>query len=742
MNPGPVNWEVVEKWIEFNSSPKKKDAVNDEEGNTAKPKSTYSYELLLRYSRLRVLNALEMSYRQQYEKGLCTPPVFITLQNFVNNTRNMSKSQMIKVENILNLFEKKHIIRRLLLHLFDLLDMDRKLRKPKNLWRAFFYTVKRSCTFKFICMVVDIYLFLYLIFRVSHFFEILLTSIILGTIDIFLSFTASSRHGYMDAIKRNLMSFTLYNIIVWIISILKLTLDICNNRILSTFLRILLLIIIIIRLCGNTFRIVFASFPKFEDFVRYKIHDNLMYLYILGQTYIKGNDDAIRSVENFLVKDARIERSLIKTLNRYKQEVMEKMALLVKHHPWVLVTVKTKYAMYRTLQNTKRNIDEMKDTGRVDESEYLKLMNSYEDQLLFLNKFEKRIYPQTAEEIFSKVPWINILDSNTKNYLLKNVETQFYLPLDVIYSEGDKPIGVYIIALGNARVTYTPNSEVLEALNVHGELPVVELTPNMNFKMNSEHVIMKDFSFGEMGVLTGRHYNSRVMVETPCMCYLLPLGCFHTIFENNSSPYNNMEAAMWKHATTMIAYQLLMESRAFTSTKEEIFELVDRAFIPNLKDYKIFVVHSDIEELLLIEGIILDIPRNKMYIAPCCIPRNVEKIALSKSHLLRHVSNIFTKMMIIPARDIKQADLMKSEERISEIWSRTSGRYLYQSLTNIIESPQEDIDINDLEVQVKEDVDEYNLPGTKRTPWKLRKSKYYRDMRLSKIQGKYKYEEN
>ncbi|XP_049825250.1 sodium/hydrogen exchanger 10-like isoform X1 [Aethina tumida] len=591
-------------------------------------------------------------------------------------------------------------------------------------------------------MVVDIYLFFHLIFISSQLYVTLLTSIFIGTIDIFLSFTASSRYGYMDAIKRNLMSFTLFNIIVWMVSILKVTLDMCNILTFHGFLRILLIIMIVIRVSGNICRIVFGILPNFEEFVRYKIRDNLIYLYILGQTYNRGNDDAIHSVENFLVKDPRIERSLIKHLNRHKQEVMEKLALLIKQHPWVLVTVRTKYVMYKTLLNTKKNIEEMKDTGRIDESEYYKLMHSYEDRLLFLNKFQKKISPQTAEEVFSKVSWLKILDSNTKNYLLKNVEIQFYLPLDVIYSEGDKPIGVYIIALGNVRVIYTPNSELLEALNVHGELPIVELTSNMSFATNSEHLLMKDFSFGEMGVLTGRHYNSKVMVETPCMCYFLPLDCFHTIFENNPSPYNNLEAAMWKHAATMIAYQLLMESRAFNSTKEEILELVDRAFIPNLKDYKIFVVHSDIEELLLIEGIILDIRRNKMYVAPCYIPRNVEKIALSKSHLLRHVSNIFTKMMIIPARDIKQADLMKSEERISEIWSRTSGRYLYQSLTNIIESPQEDKDINDLEVQVKEDVDEYNLPGTKRTPWKLRKSKYYRDMRLSKIQERYKYEEN
>lgn len=40
---------------------------------------------------------------------------------------------------------------------------------------------------------------------------------------------------------------------------------------------------IVIRLSGNICRIVFGILPNFEEFVRYKIRDNLIYLYILGQ---------------------------------------------------------------------------------------------------------------------------------------------------------------------------------------------------------------------------------------------------------------------------------------------------------------------------------------------------------------------------------------------------------------------------------------------------------------------------
>lgn len=48
---------------------------------------------------------------------------------------------------------------------------------------------------------------------------------------------------------------------------------------------------------------------------------------------------------------------------------------------------------------------------------------------------------------------------------------------------------------------------------------------------------------------------------------------------------------------------------------------------------------------------------------------------MPKSDLLPIKSRIATKLMIVPARDTDEVTLMKNVEAVSEIWSRSSGRY-------------------------------------------------------------------
>lgn len=58
-------------------------------------------------------------------------------------------------------------------------------------------------------------------------------------------------------------------------------------------------------------------------------------------------------------------------------------------------------------------------------------------------------------------------------------------------------------------------------------------------------------------------------------------------------------------------------------TQETILYILERAFLPDLSNYKTFVVSDMIQDILLIEGIVVDFHTRDLYTAPCYIPRCV-----------------------------------------------------------------------------------------------------------------------
>lgn len=80
---------------------------------------------------------------------------------------------------------------------------------------------------------------------------------------------------------------------------------------------------------------------------------------------------------------------------------------------------------------------------------------------------------------------------------------------------------------------------------------------------------------------------------------------------------------MWKSISIRLATTILMDTAAYQSTTQEKihFEL-ERAFIPNLSNFKIFGVNDMMEDIVLLEGFAVDYHTRDCYYAPCYIPRS------------------------------------------------------------------------------------------------------------------------
>lgn len=107
--------------------------------------------------------------------------------------------------------------------------------------------------------------------------------------------------------------------------------------------------------------------------------------------------------------------------------------------------------------------------------------------------------------------------------------------------------------------------------------------------------------------------------------------------------------------------------------QDQIKYALERSFVPNLENFKVFVVTDVIEDIILVEGVAADYNTREMFIAPHWIPRTVQKLILPNSGLLNIPFYIETKLMIIPEKDVDEYDVMLLAEDTCELVTQGSS---------------------------------------------------------------------
>lgn len=119
-------------------------------------------------------------------------------------------------------------------------------------------------------------------------------------------------------------------------------------------------------------------------------------------------------------------------------------------------------------------------------------------------------------------------------------------------------------------------------------------------------------------------------------------------------------------------------------TKEKLLHLLDRSFVPDLSNYKTFIVNEMVQDIILVEGILLDYNTKDVYVAPCYIPRyvsendqkqtklthifrTIQKLVFSNSSLVNFEVPVETRLMILPAQNCNEYEIMFAEGAICEM---------------------------------------------------------------------------
>lgn len=85
---------------------------------------------------------------------------------------------------------------------------------------------------------------------------------------------------------------------------------------------------------------------------------------------------------------------------------------------------------------------------------------------------------------------------------------------------------------------------------------------------------------------------------------------------------------MWKYETLKLALCILLKTPAYVAcSQERLRVLLERSFVPDLEKFSIFVNNTMIEDIILIEGIVIDDHTKENFTAPCYIPRYVVNLS-------------------------------------------------------------------------------------------------------------------
>ncbi|XP_063905623.1 sodium/hydrogen exchanger 10-like isoform X3 [Zophobas morio] len=651
---------------------------------------------MMKEATMRILKARRMCYSRQYENGMMTKEGIRILSRNAELAMDSAELDM-GIENICKNFVEENWFKRFVRKQSQKFIVDRgsKYKKPRTYWRRMCYKIvlKNTLFEKIMFLIAILHLFVIIADMyfnpsllplegddddlVGHDYVLMMAQIvfvIIFVIEAVIKILAYSwvyvcYHGFRTYFKS---VWNIIDVVVIVVCVLAIGSDVWKIATHVHDRSMLRQVIDVLRLLRavrllQIFRIFFEDAIHILD----KVHDTDMLPYMIDNTKIR-NEMKQKIEENQLV-------------------LQQLLGMVQKDRSWIAITVKTTQAIRMVLNGMKESINQLKSTGWVDTFEYEKLVESLNECYKKVNAIQK-VQPNSPKTLFKEVTWMAD-DENLIEFLFENVKVRTFAPDEVVFAEGEIADGIYILVTGLLIMTYKPNPDTIKDLKERGLLPIVDYLSVAQYEQEVVDFIISGNCLGEVSTLTEKPYNCTITANTHSQVYVLTHGVLKRAMAMNPDPVTGLAAKIWKEVGLRITVPLLMSVPAYqTISQDQIKYALERAFVPDLRKYKIFAVTEIIEDIVLIRGVVIDYNTRNMFVAPCYIPRyvswqvhfslfrnplrnrTVQRLILSASSLMNAAfyGSSQTKMLIVPSKDVDEYDVMALAKETCELVSTSS----------------------------------------------------------------------
>nr|XP_049701625.1 sodium/hydrogen exchanger 10 [Helicoverpa armigera] len=425
-----------------------------------------------------------------------------------------------------------------------------------------------------------------------------------------------------------------------------------------------------LRLC----KLARVSVPKIMAYIDRMIDIQLAFGYDVGKGFVTGTQE-VCSLLPQLVDNKQIQENLTAKLDNDRLSVTRQLGLLQRDRPWTAITVKTRQATTSTLNIMILDAMQLKEEGFLDEMEYKLLLNAIQSKIQLCRHKGSLVAPSSPETQLRAVSWLQG-NERIADFFLENSEILNFNINDILISRGDEPKGMYILVSGLLEATYTPPDEEFDEA-----IPNYEFLTDLKFGDPSQDYIVSGNAVGVLGVLTNRPYSYTVRCDSAVQAYYITLPVIKEAFNLAPHPIMGLEASMWREIGIKLSMMVLPTVPAYHGWPVERLSMrLEHAFVPCLKAFKVFVVNELMEDIVLLDGICQDMATREVFQPPAYIPRTAHRLIFPKSSQLMVTSSCpETKLLIVPAKDSDELDIMEDEvdDLQCELVSNVSSRCLY-----------------------------------------------------------------
>ncbi|XP_044758504.1 sodium/hydrogen exchanger 10-like [Coccinella septempunctata] len=636
-------------------------------------------EDMTREARRRILKAKQVSYSRQYECGMLTYQATSILINEVEFA--MEGDFIIHTENLIKLFRPSvHLVhfRFSLLRMFHDGQEDWLRKKPRMEYRKFCYIVVFNPYFEdFVCFVIlmDVvlgcaeiilrlqesgywnnYCVHYVVFKSLSFVcfmvylvEFTMKVLALAVVYIWKDGVASYFRSNWRRFEFSCLLISFAILLFEITESFSLRLQGDRPSILSIVICCLGMITVV-RLA----RLVHRIHPLVERFIDGRINNRVTLAYSVGKGYMIGEDDVLHILPNVLLKRQLIEE-MKREVESDKAAISKELSLIQRERPLVAINVKTREAIATILNTMYEAVGELKLMGWVDDVER-RALNKAIGERESSARHLGFVPASTPQAIFEGVTWMG-KDEKVLRYLWSNSKKNQYESGEYVCEKNEVPEGVYVIISGLFKSIYKPDEEVLKRYYKFGNLPVVDYISASDVDKELEDIFLSGNTIGEMAVLSQRPYDCSVVSDGHSQAYLIRTEHLLEAMEMDDDPINGLRARMWTSISLRLAFEVLAQSPMYFSVAiKEIESTLLRSVVPDLEGVKVFATGEIIEDIVLINGVVMDFNTKMIFYAPCYIPRNIKKIVFppnSSMDFQTKVSlHVEPKLLLITRNDV------------------------------------------------------------------------------------------
>ncbi|CAK1543599.1 unnamed protein product [Leptosia nina] len=643
---------------------------------------------MMREANQRVLKAMKISYWRQYEHGKISKDGVRTLVQAVEVAAD-SDDGKINLEQLGTLWKPKAHAIWLRRKLVDMLMPDAaNANVPRHPWRQYCYRMVSSVWFDgfiyvmILCNTPVILCEVALRGPVSRAATIAIKSLnlffyIIYVLEMLIKFYALTIRGYFKSHWNKLDFFII------VMATGDLILDIIdsvtpwnkwsnlNSSVLTATK--LLRMLRFLRLC----KLARVSVPKIMAYIDRMIDIQLAFGYDVGKGFVTGETEVCNLLPQ-LVDNLQIQETLYNKLEADRLIVTRQLGLLQRDRPWTAITVKTRQATTSTLNIMLSDAMQLKEEGFLDEMEYRLLVTAIQERVQSIRHKGSLVAPSSPETQLRSISWLQG-NERVADFFIENSEIHNYNINDVLISRGDQPKGLYILVSGLCEAKYTPPEEDMDEA-----IPNYEFLTDLKFSEPSQEYIVSGNAIGVLGVLTSRPYNYTVRCDSAVQAYYITMPVVKEAFNLAPHPIMGLEAAMWREIGIKLSLMVLPSVPAYHSwSSEKISMRLEHAFVPCLKAFKVFVVSELMEDIVLLDGVCQDMATREVFQPPSYIPRTAHRLIFPKSSQLVVSGQCpETKLLIVPAKDTDELDIMEDEldDLQCELVSNASSRCLYHKV--------------------------------------------------------------